>query len=110
MLADYLPDSEADTVRKQIIKLLKESKYPLTVDEIIAELNLNSTPAEVYEHLTHIAKTVRRESGGKYYLMMAPPTCRKCGYVFKDLRKPRAPSKCPKCHSQWIQPPAFIIR
>ncbi|MEM2810799.1 MAG: transcriptional regulator, partial [Candidatus Korarchaeum sp.] len=43
-------------------------------------------------------------------LLMEPPQCRKCGYIFKDLKKPRKPSKCPKCGSEWISPPRFTIR
>lgn len=98
-----------ETVRRQIMNLLKGSKHPLTVDEIALILGYDLNPAQVYDHLKHIAKTVRRESGGRLALVMRPPVCRKCGYVFKDIKKPRAPSKCPRCHSQWIEPPAFLI-
>ncbi len=101
--------ADEETVRKQVINLLKESKHPLTVEEIALMLGYDLTPAQVYEHLKHIAKTVRRTSGGRLTLVMKPPICRKCGYVFKDIKKPRAPSKCPRCRSQWIEPPAFLI-
>ncbi|MEM4718310.1 MAG: transcriptional regulator, partial [Desulfurococcaceae archaeon] len=40
---------------------------------------------------------------------LEPPTCRKCGFVFKDLKRPRKPSKCPSCKSEWITPPRFLI-
>ena len=98
-----------DTIRKQIMKLLQETDMPLTAEEISLNLGHELTPSQVYDHLRHIAKTIRRTSGGKLVLVMRPPICRKCGYVFKEIKKPRAPSKCPKCHSQWIDPPAFMI-
>ncbi len=102
---------EDDTVRRRIMKLLEETDTPLTVNEIVAILDLNLTPTEVYGHLRHIARTVRRSSGGRKALLMKPPVCRSCGYVFSDMTgRPRKPSKCPKCHSEWIEPPAFIIR
>jgi len=102
--------AEEDTIRRRIMKLLEETDTPLTVNEITAMLNLNLTPAEVYGHLRHIARTVKRSSGGRKALLMRPPVCRSCGYVFSDMvDRPRKPSRCPRCRSEWIEPPAFII-
>ncbi len=100
-----------ETVREKIIRILRESKTPLSAAEIAAELGLNPIGGEkiVYEHLKHIAKSVWRSSRGRESLFMIPPRCMKCGYVFKDLREPRKPSKCPRCKSQWIEPPRFKI-
>ena len=100
---------EEDTLRRRIMKLLEECNTPLTVEQIVLLLDVDLNPSEIYEHLRHIAKTIRRISGGRKVLVMRPPVCRKCGYVFKDLDRPRKPSKCPKCHSEWIVPPAFKI-
>ena len=102
--------SEEGTIREKIVRLLMETQRPLTASEIASILGLPvGSEREVYEHLSHIAKTVRRKSGGRLALYMVPPQCRKCGYVFKDLDKPRKPSKCPRCNSQWIDPPKFYI-
>ena len=100
---------EALTARERIIELLEESDSFLTADEISYLLNGEVNPSEVYEHLRHIARSVRRRSGGRKVLLMKPPTCRRCGYVFKDLSRPRKPSRCPRCKSEWIEPPAFKI-
>ncbi len=101
---------EEDTIRRRIMKLLEETDTPLTVNEITAMLNINLTPAEVYGHLRHIARTVKRSSEGRKALLMRPPACRSCGYVFSDMvDRPRKPSRCPRCRSEWIEPPAFII-
>ncbi len=98
------------TLRERIMKLLMESKEPLSVDEITAILGLSPRDKHlVYDALTHIAKTIKRRSNGKLELVMIPPTCKKCGYVFKDLKKPRKPSRCPRCKSERINPPLFKI-
>ncbi|RLG90644.1 MAG: transcriptional regulator [Thermoprotei archaeon] len=98
------------TLRERIMKLLMESREPLSVDEIAAILGLSPRDKHlVYDALTHIAKTIKRRSGGKLELVMIPPTCKKCGYVFKDLKKPRKPSRCPRCKSERINPPLFKI-
>lgn len=97
------------TTRERIEDLLKKAGRPLTVEEIISSLSLEVTNKEVYEHIAHIAKSVRARSGGKLALFMEPPYCRKCGYVFKELDKPKKPSRCPRCKSEWIASPRFII-
>ncbi|WP_048058851.1 transcriptional regulator [Desulfurococcus amylolyticus] len=98
-----------ETSREKIIRLLRETTRPLTVREIISILQLNTTPREVYEDLLHIAKSVFSKSNGEEVLLMEPPRCRKCGYVFKDLGRPKEVSRCPRCKSEWIEPPRFII-
>lgn len=100
-----------ETHREKIKHLLIETKEPLTIDEIAYILGFNPEEKRaIYEHLAHVAKSVRRESKGELMLFMLPPTCRKCGYVFKKLTKPKKPSKCPKCGSQRIESPKFIIQ
>ena len=102
---------EEGTIREKILRILLETKEPLDAYTIAIEVGLNPSTGEkeVYEHLIHIAKTIRRQSKGKLMLYMIPPRCRNCGYVFKDLRKPRKPSRCPRCKSQRIDPPLFKI-
>ncbi len=96
---------EWETVRERIIKLLSETQAPLSAKEIAFEVGLESE-REVYEELRHVAKTVRR-MGKTLYIQ--PAYCKKCGFVFKDAQI-KKPSRCPKCKSQWIEPPRFIIR
>ncbi len=100
-----------ETTRERILRLLLESRRPLSAAEIASLVGLDPARSEklVYEHLKHIAKTLRRRRGGRYVLYMVPPRCRDCGYVFTDLDEPRRPSKCPRCRSQRIEPPRFYI-
>ena len=89
--------------------MLRETERPLTVDDIIYQLGLSTQDRDlVYEDLKHIAKTIRRLSGGKETLVMQVPYCRDCGFIFK-LDRPKKPSRCPRCKSYRIAPPAFKI-
>ena len=100
---------EYSTIRERIVGVLRSSERPLTAEEISGLLGLNLPPKDIYEHILHAAKSLRSESGGRELIVMEPPYCRKCGYVFKDLTKPKKPSKCPRCKSEWIAPPRFAI-
>jgi predicted Zn-ribbon and HTH transcriptional regulator len=101
---------EFESLRERITKLLRESREPLSVDDILYFFKLEpSRRSEIYNHLSHIAKTIRQQSRGSENLVMMPPKCRVCGYIFKDLDKPKKPSKCPKCRSERIEKPRFKI-
>ncbi|MDK6029340.1 transcriptional regulator [Ignisphaera sp. 4213-co] len=97
-----------ESIRERIAKFLESSEEPVSAEKIANVFDLDVK--DVYIHLEHIAKSIRRESGNRKALLMTPPRCRKCGYVFKDLEKPKKPSKCPRCKSEWIEPPKFIVR
>jgi len=101
---------EFQSIRERIIDILRKTKRPLGAEEIAMILGLElSRKREIYEHLMHIAKTIRRQSDGKEVLMMELPRCKNCGFIFKGLEKPKEPSKCPKCKSERIEPPRFKI-
>jgi len=94
--------------RERIIELLLEAEEPMDVRQIAEALGLDPRESRsIYEDLAHIARSLR--SSG-LQLLMLPPVCRSCGYVFKDLERPRKPSKCPRCRSERISSPRFIIR
>ncbi len=97
------------TTRERIIEILESAERPLSAEEIAAMLGGGLTARDIYEHLNHVAKSLSARTRGEKVLLMEPPVCRKCGYVFKDLDKPKKPSKCPRCKSEWISPPRFII-
>lgn len=87
--------------------MLKDSKNPLSVEDIVALLGERIDVETIYEDLDHIAKSVYAESRGRECVIMFPPTCRACGFVFKSLKKPRRPKKCPKCKEERVAPPRF---
>jgi len=41
---------------------------------------------------------------------VVPARCRNCGYEFRGRERLRKPSKCPRCHSERIEPPRFYVR
>ncbi|MEM4469917.1 MAG: transcriptional regulator [Desulfurococcaceae archaeon] len=100
---------EAATTRERIVEILRRSSRPLTVDEIAGELGTDIAAEDVYEHLVHAARSLRARSGGREILVMEPPYCKKCGYVFKNLNRPRKPSRCPRCKGEWVAAPRFTI-
>lgn len=103
--------STFETIREKIICILRESDKPLSVDDLILILNLNPREkTKLYDHIMHAAKTMKAKTNGKEEIVMIPPRCLKCGYIFKKLEKARKPSRCPKCKNENIGPPLFLIR
>lgn len=94
-----------DTRRERIIKMLNTSE-PVSLDDLCGELG-EFDKKIILEDLHHIALTLKRMDGK---LVMLPPTCLSCGFVFKDLKKPKMPSRCPKCKSERITQPSFQIK
>jgi len=95
--------------RERIRQLLRETKNPLSVEDIVALLGEHTDLKSVYDDLAHVAKSVRGESRGKASVVMIPPTCRVCGFSFKSLEKPKLPARCPKCKSERVTSPLFKI-
>jgi hypothetical protein len=94
--------------RERIIELLTATEEPMDVGEIARELGLDPREAaSIYEDLEHIAHSLKNSG---FVLLVQPPTCKSCGYVFRDLKRLKKPSKCPRCRSERIYPPRFIIR
>jgi len=98
--------NEMTTRRKSIAELLENSEHPMTAQDICSILDIESRSI-VYEDIGHIAKSVK--NSGKL-LLIRPASCGKCGYVFSNRKVASRPSKCPKCRSQWILLPGYIIR
>lgn len=88
------------TRREEIIKILE--KRAVSIHEIA---NMYRTTVEdILEDLPHIKESIKPRK-----LKITPAECRKCGFVFKERTKLRAPSKCPRCRSEWIEGPLFKI-
>lgn len=95
------------TRREKIVELLSAAREPMDVRQIAVALGADPREADsMYDDLAHVARSLR---GSSRVLLMQPPTCRACGYVFRDLERPKRPSKCPKCRGERISPPRFII-
>jgi len=97
---------EMTTRRKSIAELLEKSEHPMTAQDICSILDIKNRSI-VYEDIGHIAKSAK--NSGKEVLIR-PASCGKCGYVFSSRKAASRPSKCPKCRSQWILLPGYLIR
>jgi len=94
------------TRREKIAKLLEEAEYPITAQDICDILELKKR-AIVYEDVDHIARSVKNQ--GKQ-VIVSPARCGKCQFIFKKIKSSKAPTKCPKCRSEWIIAPGYLIR
>ncbi|ABL78169.1 hypothetical protein [Thermofilum pendens] len=99
------------TTREKLFRFFLENPgSEIDLYQLTRELGLRpSDYKEVLENINHVAKTIRRKSNGKMLLMMKPPMCASCGYVFRELEKARLPSRCPVCKSERIRPPSFML-
>lgn len=93
---------EADeTTRRKIREELREE--PATPSALAVELEI--TPGAAMSHLEHVSKSIEATDER---LLVAPPTCRDCGFDdFDDLLN--RPSRCPACKSESVDEPTFTI-
>ncbi|WP_246998936.1 transcriptional regulator [Halosolutus gelatinilyticus] len=93
---------EADrTTRQRLADALRAE--PATPSELAAQFDL--TPNAVLGHVEHISRSLDRSDER---FLVAPPTCRDCGFDdFDDLLN--LPSRCPGCKSEAVTEPTFTI-
>jgi predicted Zn-ribbon and HTH transcriptional regulator len=89
------------TRREEIFEILKKERKSAQALANFFKTEL----VEIVEDLQHLAKSVRPT----FDLRMIPACCLKCGFVFRERDKIKAPTKCPRCRSEWIQAPLFFI-
>ena len=68
---------------------------------------LHQSEKEIYEHLQHIERSLH--PGGKR-LVIEPPVCLACGFVFTGRTRPQPPGHCPQCKKTHIRRPRYTIR
>ncbi len=97
-----VPEERYETLRRRIVTLLREG--PLSGKDLSNELRLPER--DVYEHLEHIRKTMNK---GDYKLVVLPPRCNRCGFVFRKRGRLKKPGKCPLCRSESVEEPVFSV-
>jgi len=92
------------TVRQQIRGLLL--REPLDYHTLRALLGL--TVRQLEDELRHVERTARAHGER---LVVEPPTCRACGFAFRDraAKHFHPPARCPQCRSERIDDPIFRI-
>ena len=89
------------TRRRRLRDLLLSTDDGLALDEI--ERILDAPRSTVIDDLEHLRRSFRHQDAR---LLMVPPSCTTCGYVFR-LDAPKAPSRCPACKSRALSQPIF---
>ena len=90
------------TVRQEIIRLLEEEERDAR--ELSQMLGIKEK--EVYEHLAHIARSMKAQ---KKKLVVLPFSCLACGFVFSERRRFTRPGRCPKCRDSRVEYPLYRI-
>jgi predicted Zn-ribbon and HTH transcriptional regulator len=93
-----LPPERTRTDRDALREALAGGE-PLTVRELSQLAGLAEDA--VIRHLEHLGRTVKAE-GGK--LVLEPPECLGCGFVFTGRTRAARPGKCPECRGTRIAP------
>jgi len=96
----YLSPERRQTIRHEIISLLKERK--LSAKDISAYVGIPEK--EVYGHLEHIRKTLGKN---RVKLIIIPPECITCGFIYKKRERLTKPGRCPVCRNELIQEALF---
>ena len=87
--------------RKDLIEILRGN--PMTVSQI-ARL-VDESPGRVADDLNHLLRSLKHT---EYKALVEPALCRSCGFDFSGAKLTK-PSKCPECHSTWVQEPKISI-
>lgn len=89
------------TTRQRIADRLRDE--PAGIGTLAREFEV--TADAVCSHVTHLSHSLEHEAE---QVLVAPPTCRNCGFSdFDDLVN--RPSRCPSCKSESVEEPTFAI-
>jgi len=89
------------TTRQRVADRLREEA--LSAGAIARDFEVQASTA--VSHVEHIAQSLDHTDE---QLLVAPPTCRDCGFDdFDDLLN--RPGRCPECKSESVEEPAFRI-
>jgi predicted Zn-ribbon and HTH transcriptional regulator len=97
------PPARSSTSREAIATALRAGTF--TARDVSARVGLSER--EVAEHLPHLERSLVH---GQERLIVVPPECVKCGFVFEQRGRHSRPSRCPRCRSERVSPPRFTIR
>jgi len=97
-----VPPERSETARRRILVLLSER--PRSAKEISADAHIPEK--EVYGHLDHLRKTLRRE---RRRVSVTPAECLACGFVFRKRERFGKPGRCPVCRGESVSEPLFFV-
>ncbi|MDR2549202.1 MAG: transcriptional regulator [Desulfobulbus sp.] len=96
------PETDNASIRRRIIELLEIGPQ----DARTLSQQLHQSEKEIYAHLDHVDRSLKARGRR---LVIEPPVCLGCGFVFKERNRPNPPGHCPRCHKTRIQKPCYVI-
>ncbi len=90
------------TLRQQIMTVLREGEW----DVRGLSQRLGIAEKDVIAHLAHVQRSL---AAGGARLVIRPPYCRACGFVFEGRGRFTRPGRCPQCRQTRIAPPFFQV-
>jgi hypothetical protein len=90
------------TVRQLLHDLLVEGSA--TAKDLSKRAGISER--DVASHLEHLDRSLPHRGER---LVIAPPTCLDCGFVFGERRRFTRPSGCPECRGRRISLPRFRV-
>jgi predicted Zn-ribbon and HTH transcriptional regulator len=97
------PTERSSTLRQQLHVLLRGGPAR-TARELSEELGVSER--EIAPHLEHLERSLKNEDE---HLVVEPPGCVACGFVFRERHRLTRPGKCPRCRATRVSPPRFRI-
>jgi predicted Zn-ribbon and HTH transcriptional regulator len=91
-----------ETVRAALREALRAG--PLTAHGLSGRVRIPEK--QVAGHLEHLARSLRARGER---LQIDPARCSACGFTFRKRERLTAPSRCPVCRSEHVEPPRFAI-
>ena len=96
------PKAHQQTIRQQMIALLSEGQ--MSARELSQAIGIREKV--VYEHLTHMARSVASQ---RKKLIVLPFRCLNCGYVFKERKRFTPAGRCPHCKKTHLERPTYQV-
>lgn len=86
------------------LRLVLERGRPFTLRELSQEAGISEE--RVLHHVEHLEKSLKREARR---LVVEPPECLGCGFVFEGRHRLSRPGKCPECRGTRIGPATLTL-
>ena len=90
------------TLRQQIMAVLQEGEW----DVRGLSQRLGIAEKDVIAHLDHVRRSL---AAGGMRLVVQPPICLACGFIFEGRGRFTRPGRCPQCRQTRITSPLFQV-
>ncbi len=89
-------------MRQRLEQALRER--PVTTRDLSQRVGIPEH--DVAGHLEHLERSLKRRG---VTLVLEPPACLDCGFVFAHRHRVTRPGSCPDCHGRRISLPRFRV-